>query len=96
MQEVVDDGGLRQTYTLGKRNENIMDTFSIVAFKVLTSIISPLKDYSPITSLSEGRSITWGMLGKAYLVVWGLGGGVFMVFGMGVFSQRELALYGKE
>lgn len=96
MQDVVDDGGLRQTYTKGKRNEHIMDTFSIYAFKVLASIVSPLKDYSPITSLSEGRSITWGMLGKAYLVVWGLGGGIFMAFGMGVFSRRELAMFGKE
>jgi hypothetical protein len=96
MEEVLEDGGLRQTYSMGERNKSIMDTFAIYAFKVLSTIISPLKDYSPITSLSEGRSITWGMLGKAYLVVWGLGGGVFMAFGMGVFSQRELALYGKE
>jgi hypothetical protein len=73
-----------------------MDWFAVATFKVLTTLISPLKDYSPITSLSEGRSITWGMLGKAYLVVWGLGGGIFVAFGMGVFSQRELALHGKE
>jgi hypothetical protein len=96
MQEVVDDGGLRQTFAYGKRNEHVMDTVSVFAFKVLSTIISPLKEYSPITSLSEGRSITWGMLAKAYLVVWGIGGGIFMVFGMGVFSQRELALFGKE
>jgi len=96
MEEVVEDGGLRQTYTKGVRNEHIMDYFSVVTFKVLNTLISPLRDYSPITSLSGGRSITWGMLGKAYLMVWGLGGGIFMVFGMGVFSRRELALYGKE
>jgi len=96
MEEVAADGGMRQTYTMGQRNENVMDWFAVATFKVLTTLISPLKDYSPITSLSEGRSITWGMLGKAYLVVWGLGGGIFVAFGMGVFSQRELALHGKE
>ncbi|MBL68008.1 MAG: hypothetical protein CMO74_06085 [Verrucomicrobiales bacterium] len=96
MEQVLADGGLRQTYTIGQRNTHFLDWFALVAFKALTSIISPLQDYSPITSLSEGRSITWGMLGRAYLVVWGLGGGIFAAFGMGVFSQRELALHGKE
>jgi hypothetical protein len=73
-----------------------MDQPSLIAFKVLSTIIGPLKDYSPITSLSEGRSVTWGNLGWCYLTVWGIGGGIFAVFGMFVFERRELALHGKE
>lgn len=96
MQEVVDDGGLRQTFSHGKRNTTWMDKPSLIAFKVLSTIISPLKDYSPITSLSEGRSVTWGNLGWAYLTVWGIGGGFFVLFGTFVFERRELALHGKE
>ncbi|SVE18061.1 uncharacterized protein METZ01_LOCUS470915, partial [marine metagenome] len=96
MEGVVEDEGLRQTYSKGERNKHVMDIIAVLSFKILNTLISPLKDYSPITSLSEGRSITWGELGKAYLMVWGLGGGIFMAFGMGVFSRRELALHGKE
>lgn len=97
MTEVVNDGGIRQTYNmkLGKRNRSLVDYFALPAFKVMTAVMVPLTDYSPVHSLSEGRSITWAQLLHAYALVWGVGGGVFVLGGILVYHNRELALAGK-
>ena len=74
------------------KDTSFLDWYAIPMFKVLTAIISPLTDYSPVQDLSEGRSITWGMLARAYLFVWGVGGMFFVFGGMLIFNYRELAL----
>jgi hypothetical protein len=50
-----------------------------------------VQDFSPIDSLSSGRSITWGQLGLALSQIVLLLGGFFCIVGMILFTRRELA-----
>jgi hypothetical protein len=63
----------------------------VPVFRVALKIINFARDFSPIDSLSSGRSITWGQLGLAFVQIVLLLGGVFAVFGIFVFNRRELA-----
>ena len=49
------------------------------------------KNFSPIDSLSSGRSITWGELGAAFGQIVLLLGGIIGVIGIVLFNRRELA-----
>lgn len=68
-----------------------LDVVIIPAFKVALKIINLARDFSPIDSLSSGRSITWGQLGLAFVQIVVVLGGVFAVCGIFIFSRRELA-----
>ena len=96
MHTVIDDGTIIQGYIQNAegsfKDTSFLDWYAIPMFKFFTFIISPLTDYSPVQDLSEGRSITWGMLARAYLFVWGVGGMFFVFGGMLIFHYRELAL----
>lgn len=95
LKEVVKDSTIMQSHSHeGKRNTSLLDKFAIPSFQLLLTVMEPIKDYSPIESLSAGRSITWGQLSKAYFFVWGVCGGVMACFGMIVFHFKELALPG--
>jgi hypothetical protein len=67
------------------------DIVLIPAFKGILAVVSLVKNYSPIDSLSTGRSITWGELGSAFAQIVLLVGGVFAVAGIFFFNRRELA-----
>jgi len=64
---------------------------AIPVFKGMLAVIQPVKDFSPVDALSSGRMITWGELGEAAVRVVGVVGGVFILFGILVFTRRELA-----
>ena len=63
----------------------------IPAFKAILAVINMARSFSPIDSLSSGRSITWLELGKAFAQVVLLLGGILALFGIIVFTRRELA-----
>jgi hypothetical protein len=67
------------------------DFVLIPAFKGVLSVVQLVQDYSPIDSLSSGRSITWAELGLAFVQIVLVLGGFFAVLGMICFSRRELA-----
>jgi ABC-type transport system involved in multi-copper enzyme maturation permease subunit len=67
------------------------DLVVIPAFKAILKVISLARDFSPVDSLSTGRSITWSQLGAAFGQIVLVLGGVFAVIGIVVFSRRELA-----
>jgi len=69
----------------------VLDTVIVPTFRVALKIIDLARDYSPIDSLSTGRSITWTELGMAFARIVLLLGGIFAVFGIFVFNRRELA-----
>ncbi len=95
LKEVVKDSTIMQSHSHdGKRNTSLLDKFAIPAFQLLLTVMEPIKDYSPIESLSAGRSITWGQLQKAYFFVWGICGGAMACFGIVVFQRKQLALPG--
>jgi hypothetical protein len=67
------------------------DVVVIPTFRAALKIISLAKDFSPIESLSSGRSITWGQLAAAFFQIVVVLGGFFALFGIVVFTRRELA-----
>jgi hypothetical protein len=75
----------------GIAGHSIMDVVLIPAFKGMLTVISLVKNYSPIDALSSGRSITWGELGLAFTQIVLLVGGAFVVTGIIFFNRRELA-----
>lgn len=67
------------------------DVVLIPLFKVIISVVSLVKGFSPVDSLSSGRAITWAELGAAFGQIVLLMGGFFGVIGIALFSRRELA-----
>ena len=68
-----------------------IDTVAIPVFRATLGLVNLAKDFSPIDSLSTGRSITWGQLGRAFGQIILLLGGILGLFGVFVFNRRELA-----
>jgi hypothetical protein len=75
----------------GEAGHSVMDVVLLPAFKGVLTIVSLVKNYSPVDALSTGRSITWGELGLAFGQVVILIGGIFSAAGIFFFSRRELA-----
>jgi hypothetical protein len=67
------------------------DLVVIPVFKAALKVIGLAKSFSPVDSLSTGRSITWTELGLAFSQIVLLLGGCLAVFGIVVFTRRELA-----
>ncbi len=75
----------------GQMGHSGADLILIPMFKGLLVVISMVQNYSPIDSLSTGRSITWEQLGLAFGQIVVLLGGVFALAGIIFFNRRELA-----
>ncbi len=75
----------------GTKGSSPADVVVIPTFKAVLRLISLARDFSPVDSLSTGRSITWTQLGQAFVqVVVLLSGGAALV-GIVIFTRRELA-----
>jgi ABC-type transport system involved in multi-copper enzyme maturation permease subunit len=70
---------------------SVVDAVAVPVFKVLLGVIHLAKDYSPIDSVSTGRSIPWGTVSAAMLKIVFLLGGCFALGGMFLFNRREMA-----
>jgi hypothetical protein len=68
-----------------------VDVVIIPVFRAILGVINLAKNFSPIDSLSTGRSITWDQLGMAVGQIVLLLAGILAAFGMGIFARRELA-----
>jgi hypothetical protein len=88
---VVSEGSIDSSAQADKTTVAILDTVIVPTFRVALKIINLARDFSPIDSLSTGRSITWTQLGLAFSQIVLLLGGIFALFGMFVFHRRELA-----
>lgn len=75
----------------GTKGWSPADPIVIPTFEAVLKIISLARDFSPVDSLSTGRSITWTELGRAFAQIVVLLAGGIAVFGMAVFTRRELA-----
>lgn len=67
------------------------DVIVIPTFKAILKVINLAKAFSPVDSLSTGRSISWAELGLAFVQIVVVLGGFFSLFGIYVFHRRELA-----
>jgi len=61
-------------------------------FKGILVVVGMVQGYSPIDSLSTGRSITWAGLGIAWGQIVVFLGGLLALLGILILSRRELAL----
>lgn len=68
-----------------------IDYFALPIFTGLLWVINLVRGFSPIDSLSTGRSITWFQLSMAFLQICVCMGGLLASIGMIIFSRRELA-----
>jgi hypothetical protein len=75
----------------GTKGFSPADVIVIPAFKGILTVINLARNFSPIDSLSTGRSITWSQLGLAAGQIVLLLGGILAIFGMSVLTRRELA-----
>jgi hypothetical protein len=75
----------------GIKGHTPVDFFAIPTFRAVLKIINMAKDFSPIDSLSTGRSITWTQLSLAFCQIILVLGGILAAIGIGTFHRRELA-----
>lgn len=92
IQGVVEEGTILGTdHDTGKPINTTVDGVMVPIFRVMLFVVNVARDFSPVDSLSTGRSITWLSTGTAVLQIVGLAGGVFAAFGIYAFHRRELA-----
>ena len=75
----------------GVAGHSPVDAVAIPVFKTILYVVNLAKEFSPIDSLSMGRSITWEELAQAFGQIVVLLGGIIVLIGIGIFSRRELA-----
>lgn len=69
----------------------ILDLIFVPVFRVMLKVVNLVQGFSPIDSLSTGRSITWSQLGVAGAQIVLLMGGILAAIGMVTLTRRELA-----
>jgi len=92
MASAISDGSiLGYNSETGTQGKTPVDVVVLPLFRGVLKIINLAKDFSPIDSLSSGRSITWSELGAAFGQIVLLLGGLLAGIGIWTFSRRELA-----
>jgi hypothetical protein len=81
-------GGNSETGVMGSSS---LDVVLIPLFKGLLTVMNLVRNFSPIDSLSSGRSISWATLGLAFGQIVLLLGGILGGLGILLFNRRELA-----
>lgn len=93
MAQVIEQGTIRgvdhETGLVGKANW--FDDVTVLTFKTMYWTVQQVRSFSPIESLSLGRSITWAQTAQAIGQIVVLMGGLFALFGVWIFERRELA-----
>ncbi len=75
----------------GIQGHSPADVVIVPVFRAALQVINLVRSFSPIDSLSSGRSIGWGELGHAFAQIVLLLGGIIGLTGIAIFNRRELA-----
>jgi len=75
----------------GETGKSVLDFVLIPAFKGMLYIFKLAEGFSPIDALSTGRSLEWATVAAAFVKIVLLLGGTVALFGIFVFTRRELA-----
>ncbi len=75
----------------GQKESTSLDGLMVPVYRSILGVTTLVEQFSPVDSLSTGRVITWGELGRATGEIVLLLGGALGVFGIFVFHRRELA-----
>jgi hypothetical protein len=93
LKQIVTEGGIIEV----NPNSGFADSPSIInqvavpVAKALLFTFNLARGFSPIDSLSSGRAVTWGELGRAIFQICILLSGLLAAIGMLIFTRRELA-----
>jgi len=71
--------------------ETFVNQVAVTLYGTAQKLIELVTGYDPVDALSTGRSISWGRLAQAALLVVGVAGGFFAALGIWIFTRRELA-----
>ena len=93
MNQVIEQGTIREVnHNTGVVDQpNFFDHASVLIFRSLLWLVGLARGFSPIESLSSGRSVTWSELALAVGQIVLVLGGLFALVGILAFSRRELA-----
>ena len=93
LKQVVDEGGIAGiNHDTGLvENPDLLDRVAVPLFRGLLWVVNLVQGFSPLDSLSTGRSVTWGQLGLALAQIVLFLGGIFAAIGIVAFTRRELA-----
>jgi hypothetical protein len=93
LKQIVEEGGITGVNheTGFTENPKMLDRIAVPVAEGMLSVLGMVKNFSPIDSLSTGRAITWGDLGRALLQIWVIMAGILAAIGIWAFSRRELA-----
>jgi hypothetical protein len=92
MESVVKEGTVTGVnHETGKAAGSLVDLIIVPMFRLMLKGINLVKEFSPIDSLSSGRSVTWWQLIRAVGQIGVLVTGFFALIGIGLFYRRELA-----
>jgi hypothetical protein len=75
----------------GAAGHSVADMVLIPMFKGILVVVQLMQNFSPIDSLSSGRSIPWIELGEAFVQIVLFLGGIVALAGIILFGRRELA-----
>jgi hypothetical protein len=92
LSNVVSEGtALGVNHETGSASASWVDSAIVQVFSAMLNVVKLVEDFSPVDSLSTGRSISWGTLAFAFLRIVVLFGGIFAAIGIAAFTRRELA-----
>ena len=93
MAQVVEEGGVSGVnHDTGKIDDpRWIDTAAVPLFRVALKLLHLVQGFSPIDSLSTGRSISWTELAMAWIQIGLMFGGILGTIGVLIFTRRELA-----
>ncbi|MFQ3167892.1 MAG: ABC-type transport system involved in multi-copper enzyme maturation permease subunit [Limisphaerales bacterium] len=94
LEQIVKEGGITGiNHETGRKDESSMlDSAAIFFAKGAVKITKSIWGYSPVDSLSDGRTITWATLFWAFFSIIVVMGGLVMALGAYMFHRKELAL----
>jgi hypothetical protein len=94
LEQIVDEGGITGiNHETGKKDESSMlDGAAIFFAKRAVKITTLIWGYSPVNSLSDGRTIKWTTLLSAFVWIVLVMSGLVMAVGVYMFHRKELAL----
>jgi hypothetical protein len=75
----------------GEVGKSVVDAPVVLLFQGMLTVFKMVEGYSPIDALSTGRSIEWESVAMAFGQIVLLLGGVVALFGIWMFTRRELA-----
>ena len=93
LKQIVEENGIMEVnHETGVIDRpSIIDAIAVPASKALLSLLNLVRGFSPIDSLSSGRSISWPMLALAFVQIVVLMSGLIALIGILIFTRRELA-----